>query len=124
MLRVARAGRLHPAVIVFLSMACGGTSKDTGSVGPLTETEFLERYPTVFCEVMERCSPDEFNHIYSSDLDLCVEEITTWGRERLNDGCALDGVQAGACVDVMPGVDCDGWNAGDYSDSCGGIIDC
>jgi len=105
-------------------VACGGGSKDSGGSAPLSESEFLEQYPTAFCELMQRCSPDEFNHNYASDLQTCVDELTTWGRDRINDGCAYDGALAGECVDVMPSADCDGWNAGEYVESCGGIIDC
>jgi len=110
--------------VALLVPACGGTSKDTGSADPLSKTEFLEQYPTAFCQLMERCSPDEFEHIYSSDLQACVDEITTWGRDRLSDGCAFDGEQAGICVELMPQAECDAWTAGEYADRCGGIIDC
>ncbi len=112
------------AGIAVFVLACWGDTKDSGSVGPLSKTEYLEQYPTAFCELLERCSADEFNHIYDSDLENCVGEITTWARDRLNRRCAYDGDAAGTCVALMPDADCEAWNAGDYSESCGEIIDC
>ena len=107
-----------------LMWACGGGGSDSG-VGPaLSTSEYLSEYPAQFCSVLEQCDPTVFAASYASEMDTCVDEITTVGRDRINQGCAFDGAAAAACVSALGTVDCTAWSNGDYQDSCGAIIDC
>jgi len=107
-----------------LLLACGGGDKDSGGTAVLDPTEYLAEYPSAFCAVLQQCESDSFEASYGGDLQLCVDEITTWGRDRINRDCGFDGGAAGICVDALEHVDCGDWSSGAYQDSCGAIIDC
>ena len=107
-----------------LIWACGGGGSDSGAGPALTESEYLSEYPAQFCSVLEQCDPAVFDASYDDDLQACVDEITTVGRDRINQGCAFNGAAAAACVSALKSVDCTAWSNGDYQDDCGAIIDC
>ena len=109
---------------ISLLLACGGGDKDSG-VGPaLTESEYLTEYPSLFCGVLEQCDAEVFQASYGGDLQQCVDEITTIGRDRINQDCAFDGAAAASCVHGLQSVTCEAWADGTYQESCGAIIDC
>lgn len=114
---------LRPVYLVLL-LACGGGDKDSGAALALDQTEYLAQYPSAFCAVLQQCEPDSFEASYGGDLQLCVDEITTWGRDRINRDCGFDGGAAGTCVDALESVVCTDWTEGVYQESCGAIIDC
>jgi len=108
-----------------LLLGCGGKDDgDSGGPTSLTKTEYLEQYPTVYCEFLERCSPDTIADSYAGSVDECIDRMTTWGRDRLNDGCSYGGSAAAECVTLLPDANCEDWAAGVFEDSCGEIIDC
>jgi hypothetical protein len=113
-----------PPVHLVLLLACGSGSGSYGGASALDQTEYLAQYPSVFCAVLQQCEPDSFEASYGGDLQLCVDEITTWGRDRLNRDCGFDGGAAGICVEALEDVVCADWTDGAYQDSCGAIIDC
>jgi len=111
-------------VPIALIAACGGGGKDSGGGPVLDETEYLEQYPSAFCEVLAECDAENFEQAYGGDLQSCVDEITSVGRDRINRGCAFDGAAAGTCVSELSEASCAAWDAGEYQESCGAIIDC
>jgi hypothetical protein len=105
-------------------VACSGAPKDTGALVVLDESEYLEQYPEAFCELMASCDPEVFSDSYSGDVQLCIDDLTSWGRDRINRGCAFDGAAAGQCVTELHDLSCDGWASGENQASCGAIIEC
>ncbi len=111
--------------VLFL-VACGpGKDDAAGEIEPLTKSQYLAEYPGVYCTFQERCFPDTIDDIYAGSVQVCVEDITTWARERLNDSdCSFGGEAAAECVAELPDAACEDWSNDVFKDSCGEIIDC
>jgi hypothetical protein len=107
-------------------VGCVGSDKsqgDSAGLEVLTDQQYLEQYPTAYCEFLERCSQDTLDDSFAGSVDECIIEITTWGRDRLGT-CSMNGEAAAVCVDGLPDAACADWSAGVFEDSCGAILDC
>ena len=110
--------RLIPVLLVLV--ACGS---DEGRGNVDVET-FLSEYSAGFCEMWADCNPDKLQDLYDGDLTICIEDLEDTQRDRIErDGCEFSESAAGACLDVLDGMESTSWEEGE-GNICGDVIEC